>query len=149
MVAAILGEFVHEVMPIQSAGMLEHLASGDDLEYQSRGAVGDAGADVSGIDFFLSPDLRLASEVRVGLEQIVADQHPNRAQFTIAKTSQSPRLVDLITLVPCGEQTGSAGDRLGGSVVRDRSHLAGQFARAVNVDTGRREQQHVSGRTPT
>ena len=52
-------------------------------------------------------------------------------------------MIDLVALVPRGEQPGSARDRSGLGIVLDRPHLARELGGRDHVDPGDAQEQHI------
>jgi len=136
-------QLVQDVRAVQAAGMMVQAAAHDHLEHAPHRAVGDAATDVARIHVLLFPQLELAVEVRVALDQVVGYAQAGRPQPRVAKASQRSGLVDFIALIARREQARAAGDGVGVRVVFDRTHLSSQFTAANDVDAGMREEQQI------
>ena len=76
----------------------------------------------------------------------VGGQEQGLAEPAVAVTGQRPAaIIDLIALIPPGEQPGTTGDDPCRGVMDDRPRLAGQLPGQHHVDAGQCQEPHVGG----
>ena len=101
-------------------------------------------ADIAGVRLLDPPSRGQDPEVLIAPDQVVGNDENRTPQVVVGVSHQRTiGMIDLVALVPRRVQAGSPGNRSGLGIVLDRSHLAREFGRRDNIDSGDAQKQNV------
>ena len=101
-------------------------------------------ADIASVRLLEPPSRGQDAEVLVAPDQVVGNDEDRTPQVVVGTSHQrTVWMIDLVALVPRRVQAGSPGNCSGLDIVLDRSHLAREFGRRDDVDSGNAQKQNV------
>ncbi len=125
------------VVPFLGARVPIGHSSGHHLEGDPAEPPPHSHADIAGIHLLEPPSCGQGSEVLVAPNQIVGDDEDRTPQVVVGASHQGTVwAIDLVALIPRREQAGSPGNGSGLDVMLDRPHLAREFGRRDDVNSG-------------
>ena len=137
-----------DVVPLFSTRMPKSHLTRDHMEGNPAEAAANADSDIAGIRVLGPPSRDQDPEVLIAPDQVVSDHKNGTSQVVVGVSHQrSVRMINLVTLVPRRVQAGSAGNRSWLGIVLDRSHLACEFGRRNDIDSGDTQKQNVGSLT--
>ena len=87
------------------------------------------------IDFLLFPKSGVPTKVMIPSHEIGRDLHQRCTQSFVCAANEALLLVDIVTLIATGKQTGATGDVIGIGVVSNGSHFASEVRGRHDVDS--------------
>jgi hypothetical protein len=118
------------------------------MEGNPAEAAANADSDIAGIRVLGPPSRDQDPEVLIAPDQVVSNHENGTPQVVVGVSHQrSVGMINLVALVPRRVQAGSAGNRSWLGIVLDRSHLACEFGRRNDINSGDTQKQNVGSLT--
>ena len=139
-----LDQLVEDVIPLPCARMPERHPPGHHLVGDPAESTGDLDTQGARILALEPPSRGQDREVFIAFNQIICNHQDRAPQVAVGVPHQrTVAAVNLIALIPRGEQPGPARDRSGLGVALDRPHLAGELGGRDDVDPDDAQEEHI------